>query len=80
MTQLDLFAKPVTKKEQILWFIRDKKWARTSDVIRFGLSIYTNRGDRYARDLAEEGLIRRMPEDLKNFRFGHTKEEVWEYV
>lgn len=77
---LDLFTKEKSKKEQILDFIRKKKWARTSEVIRFGLSIYTNRGDRYARELAEEGLIKRMDDRLKRLRFGNTREEIWEAI
>jgi hypothetical protein len=76
----DLFLEPKTKKQQILDFIKQKKWVRTSEVIAFGLSIYTDRGDRYARDLASEGKIRRMPKDLKNFRFNNTKESIWEFV
>lgn len=76
----DLFNKNKTKKELVLDFIRQHKWVRTSEVIRYGLSIFTNRGDRYARDLSKEGRIRRMPEDLKNFRFNRTREEVWEFV
>lgn len=73
----DLFTKPLSKKEQIYDFIRSKGRVRTSDVIKFGLSIYTNRGDRYARDLAEEGRIWRMRADFKLIVFGKTNEEAW---
>ena len=74
----DLFQK--TKKEQILDFIREKTWVRTSEIIAFGSRIFYNRAERTARDLATEGKIRRMPEHLKELRFPRTKEEVWEVV
>lgn len=70
----------LSKKEQILNFIRNRQYCRTSDLIKFGLSIYTNRGDRYGRDLAEEGRIRRLSDDEKALRFGHTREDIWEFV
>ena len=73
----DLF---LSKKEQILNFIRQHHWCRTSDVIKFGLSIYTNRGDRYARDLATEGRIRRLDDWNKQMQFGKTREDVWEFI
>ena len=68
------------KKEQILDFIRQRKRVRTSDVIRFGLSIYTTRGDRYARDLAEEGRIKRLSDWNKRMLFGKTREDIWEFI
>ena len=74
---VDLF---LSKKDQIAEFIRQKTWARTSDVMKFGLSIYTTRGDRYARELAEEGRIKRMSDDMKDLRFGPTREDIWEWV
>ena len=69
-----------SKKEQIVDFIKQRHYARTSDVIKFGLSIYTNRGDRYARDLAEEGRIKRLDEWNKKMLFKDTREEIWEWV
>ena len=80
MNDLFVVAPPKTKKEQILNYIKQKQWARTSDVIKFGLSIFTNRGDRYARELAEEVKIKRMADEFKAIRFGRTREEVWEYI
>lgn len=76
----DLFAKPKDMKGQLLNFIKQRKWVRTSEIMRWGLDHFYNRADRTARDLAKEGKIRRMAEDLKNFRFNNTKEDVWEYV
>lgn len=70
----DLFR---SKKDMILDYIRERKWVRTSDVIKYASSIHSNRGDRDARKLAEEGKIKRMSEEEKLFRFGGTKEDVW---
>ena len=70
----------LSKKEQILNFIRVRHYCRTSDVIKFGLSIYTTRGDRYARDLAREGRIRRMDEWNKKMLFKDIREEIWEWI
>ena len=76
----DLFAQEKTKKDQILDFIREKTWVRTSEIIAFGSRIYYNRAERTARDLATEGQIRRMPEELKKLRFKETREEIWEII
>ena len=80
----DLFR---TKREQVFDFIKEKKWAKTSAVIEFGLKIYHTRADRDARDWAEEAreqnlqhnFIRRMSDDNKRWYFGGSKEDVWEY-
>lgn len=80
MTQLEFLVKPQNKKTQLLDFIRQRKWVRTSEIIRWGSDHFYNRADRSARDLATERKIRRMPESAKNFRFGRTKEDVWEYL
>lgn len=75
--QTDLFVKPKTKKEQIYDFIKQRGRVRTSELIKFGLSIYTNRGDRYGRDLMEEKKIGRLKQDLKDIFYGNTREEIW---
>lgn len=76
----DLFASKLTKKEELFNFIRDKVWCRTSEIISWGSKNFYNRAERTARDLATEGKIRRMPEELKKLRFKETREEVWEIV
>ena len=70
----------LSKKDQVYEFIKQRKYARTSDVIRFGLSIYTTRGDRYARDLAKEGKIRRLDDWNKKMLFKDTREDIWEFI
>ena len=76
----DLFSKEKPKKDQLLDFIRDRVWVRTSEIITWGSKNYYNRAERTARDLASEGLIRRMPEELKKLRFSKTREDVWEII
>lgn len=80
MTQLEFLVKPQNKKTQLLEFIRQCRWVRTSEIIRWGSDHFYNRADRSARDLATEGKIRRMPESIKKFRFGLTREDVWEII
>ena len=73
----DLFTKPKTQKEKVLEFIQQKHWAKTHELIEFGLKNYMTGADRYARQLAEEGKIARLPDSEKVFRFGRIKEDVW---
>jgi len=76
-SMLDLYTPPKSKKDQLLDYIREKHWCKTSDIIRWGSEHYDNRAGRNARQLASEGKIRRMSKEEKRFRFGNTKEDVW---
>ena len=78
MTQ-DLFDKRDDKQKLLDW-MWGKKEARTSDVIKFGSSIGSNRADRNARQLAEEGKLKRLDDKEKLFRYGNTVEDVWVFV
>ena len=70
-----------SKKELLYEYIRQKGYVKTSDVIYdWGKKNFTTRADRYARDLAEEGRIRRLHPDKKKFYFPGIKEDVWEIV
>lgn len=75
----DLFAiETKSKKEQVYEFIKNKGRARTSDIIRFGMSIFYNRADRSARDLAIERRIWRMAEHIKMAsEYKDSKEDIW---
>lgn len=75
MLNTDLFK---SKKEQVYDFIRQKGRARTSEVAAFGVKIYhPDRACRDARDLAKEGRIGRLKQDLKIRYYPPTKEEIW---
>lgn len=50
---------------------------KTSDVIKWGIENHSNRAERNARELANEGKIFRMSKDNKEFMFGKIREEVW---
>ena len=76
----DLFLKEKPKREQLLDYIRAKQWVKTSSVIRWGLDHGHTRAERDARDLAEEGFIRRMDKEKVKLRFGEIGEEVWEII
>lgn len=69
-----------TDSDKLLDFMRVKKWAKTSDIIAWGLANYSNRADRNARQLAQDGYLARMPDADKVFRFGNIKEDVWVYI
>lgn len=69
-----------TAKEKLLDFMREKKWAKTSEILAWGLANYSNRADRNARQLAQDGCLRRMSGDEKIFRFGKIAEDVWVYT
>ena len=75
----DLFLETKSKKDQVYEFIKQRGRARTSDIIRFGMSIYYNRADRSARDLASEGKIWRIADHIKLSipEYANTKEDIW---
>ena len=76
----DLFTKELTKKDLLLCFIRDRRWLHSHEVVQWGLDNHYIRAERTARDLAQEGRIRRMSDELAKLRFGKSREEVWEFV
>ena len=66
-----------TKKQELLEWLRDRRWATTSDVIKWGSDHYSTRADRDARQLAEEGLIRRATDEEKERMNKRGKQDVW---
>ena len=77
--QTDFFSQKLSDKDLLCEFIKQKSWVKTSEVIRFSSEHFSNRGDRNARQLAREGLIRRMNKQLQDLRFGKIGERVWEW-
>jgi hypothetical protein len=53
---------------------------KTSDVIEYGRVIFFNRAMRTAQELASEGKIWRMREDVKFAAFGNIKQEAWSVI
>jgi len=78
--QLELFTEPKTKKERLYDFIKERGRVRTSDVIEWGTKNYFNRALRTAYELATEGKIWRMREDIKFAAFGNIKQEAWSVI
>ena len=77
----DLFTKREPARIRLYKWMCQKKWAKTSEIIYiWGKENFTTRADRYARDLASEGKIRRMPQEKKLRLFGPIKEDVWEII
>lgn len=77
METFTLKPKEMSKKDRVLQHIQSRGRVRTSDVIRFGTMIYSNRALRDAQDLVQHGKIWRMREDLKLRYFGEIKEDVF---
>ena len=75
--QLELFTEPKTKKERLYDFIKERGRVRTSDVIEWGTKNYFNRALRTAYELATEGRIWRMRQDLQHMVFGETHQRAW---
>ena len=72
-----------SKKEQVYDFIKSKGRARTSEVIKFGTSIFYNRAERTARNLADIKYtnpirIWRMADNVKMAsEYANSKEDIW---
>lgn len=75
--EIDLWTNKITKKEQVFLFIKEKGFAKTSDVIRFGLQIFSNRAARDMFQLAADGRIEHLTKEEKVFRRFNGKEHVW---
>ena len=78
----DLFDKR-TAKEKLFEFIQHKKIVTTSDVQEWGTLHHSNRAERNARELAEEGKIRRMTPERKAqvfFANPDMREDAYELV
>lgn len=61
----------MSKKDQLLRWMKQKQTFATHEVIEWGTQNYCNRADRYKRDFQEAGLIRKM---------GYLKKEVSGYL
>ena len=77
----DLFAPKLTAKDRLYeWMKSQKRYIKTSEIIRYGVENYSNRADRNARQLAQEGKIKRIDDQLKRMIFNKIKEDVWEVL
>lgn len=67
-------------KDRLLAYFKQEKVLKSSDVIRWGCREgYSNRSARNARQLANEGKIRRLTKKETTERFGRIAEAVWVY-
>lgn len=76
----ELFLNTMTKKAQLECYLRDRRVFKSSDVIKWGTENYSNRADRYKRELAEEGKIRRYTDEEKANAGFNTKESVYVWI
>lgn len=67
----------MTKKQRVLQHIQSRGRVRTSDIIRFGSMIFSNRALRDAQQLVEDGKIFRMRHDLKEKLYGEMREDIF---
>jgi len=66
-----------SKKESLKDWLRGKLYVRTSDIIRWGSEHYCNGSDRIARQLAEEGFMKRLSKQEKKNACFNTAEGVY---
>ena len=71
-----------SKRQMLLdWFRKSKKkYIRTSDVIKWGIENYSNRSERDARSLREEGHIVRLSKEEKLAARLKTKEDLYQVL
>ncbi len=69
-----------SSKTKLYDFIKSKGRVKTSEIIQWGCRNFSNRADRNARQLAEEGLIKRMDKEKKIRYYGNIGEDVWEVI
>jgi hypothetical protein len=62
------------------WMVAQHRPIKTSEVIRWGSDHFSNRADRNARQLANDGKIERLSDTEKQQLFGNIKEDVWRVV
>lgn len=72
--QTDLFR---SSKQKLYDEIKLRGVMKTSDVLKWGCKNFSNRCDRNMRQLAKEGLVRRMDEKEKIIAYGNILEDVW---
>lgn len=66
-----------SKKAQLLDWIRFHGAVKTHEVLQWGIANYSNRAERDARLLAQEGKIRRLTKIEQRDEVGNAKEAVW---
>ena len=75
--QVDLF---LTKKEQLIAFLKSKGFFSTHEVIEWGTRNYYNRAAQTKGDMRIAGIIRKLSEDEKAFRGFRCKDDCYEYI
>jgi len=72
----------MTQKEQIKkWMTNStKRFFPTSEIIKFGSTIFCNTADRLARELGSKGFIRRLTKDEIEQLGLSTKQGYWKLV
>lgn len=77
----DLWTNTLSKKNQLKIWLKEKEFAKTSEVVSWGLRNYHIRAERDCRDFAGEGLIRRLTSKEKTFRgFSKSIEDIWVWI
>ena len=70
----------LTKKEQLLDWMRRMKTFASHQVMRWGLDYFYLRADRTKRDFIKQGLIRKLTKEEKRIKGIKSKEAYYEYV
>lgn len=75
----DLFDKR-TKEQQLKDWMKQREFFATSDVIKFGSTIFYNRAIQTKGDFKAQGIIKELDEDEKLFRGFKSKESWYSWV
>ena len=70
----------MSDKENLKNWLMQFKYVRTSQILAWGTKFYSNRADRNARVLREEGFLRRLDGEETARVFGETKELGYEVM
>lgn len=78
----DLFTSHLSKRDRLKLWLKEKGFAKTSEVIKWGSANFSNRAERDARDMAAENdpCIQRLNDTEKAFRGYTGKEDIWKWV
>ena len=70
----------LTKEEQLLNWMKARKYFASHEVVAFGLSIFYIRSDRTKRDFLKQHIIKKLTEGEKMFIGYKCKDAVYEYI
>lgn len=68
----------MTDMDRLKNFLTQKRYHKSSDIIRWGVDNHSNRADRNKRILVRDGFLRKITDQEKIMMFGDIREDVYE--